>query len=90
MKQWRHYLEGAPHPIRVLSDHNNLRGFIGVKQLNGRQARWATFLARFDFTIEHQAGTKNPADAPSRRPDYESVSQAANNLLLTLQNKLSG
>ena len=52
-KQWRHYLEGAAHPIQVLTDHANLKGFTDVKQLNGRQARWATFLAPFDFTIEH-------------------------------------
>jgi hypothetical protein len=38
-KQFRHYLEGAAHAVQVLTDHNNLRGFMGVKQLNGRQAR---------------------------------------------------
>ena len=69
-KHWRAYLEGAAHPIRVLVDHANLKGFMTVKQLNGRQARWASFLAPFDFTIEHQAGKKNPADPPSRRSDY--------------------
>ena len=69
-KQWRHYLEGAPHTTRVLSDYNNLRGFMGVKQLNGRQARWATYLARFDFNIEHNKGVNNLADGPSRRADY--------------------
>jgi hypothetical protein len=35
-KEFRHYLEGASHMIKVLTDYNNLRGFIGVKQLNGR------------------------------------------------------
>lgn len=55
-KQYRHYLEGATHAVQVLTDHNNLRGFMGMKQLNGRQARWATFLAAFDFVIEHRAG----------------------------------
>jgi len=88
-KQYRHYLEGAPHAIQVLTDHNNLRGFMGVKQLSGRQARWATFLAAFDFVIEHRAGKTNPADGPSRRPDYEGASQAMNTLLPTLQNKLA-
>ena len=28
------------------------------------------FLAPFDFEIRYQAGKRNPADAPSRRPDY--------------------
>lgn len=88
-KEFRHYLEGASHAIEVLTDHNNLRGFMGVKQLNGRQARWATFLASFDFTIEHRAGKSNPADAPSRRPDYAGAEHATRHLLPTLQNKLA-
>jgi len=28
------------------------------------------YLAGFDFSIKHQAGKRNLADAPSRRPDY--------------------
>lgn len=87
-RHWRHYLEGASHAVRVLTDHNNLRGFMGVKQLNGRQARWATFLAAFDFTIEHRPSKGNPADAPSRRPDYVPEAQDLSNLLPTLQAKL--
>jgi hypothetical protein len=35
-KHWRHYLEGATHAVRVLTDHNNLKGFISLKALNGR------------------------------------------------------
>ena len=88
-KQYRHYLEGATQAVQVLTDHNNLRGFMGVKQLNGRQARWATFLASFDFVIEHRPGKTNPADGPSRRPDYEGGEHAASHLLPTLQNKLA-
>lgn len=88
-KQFRQYLEGAPHAIQVLTDHNNLRGFMGVKQLNGRQARWATFLAAFDFVIEHRSGSSNPADAPSRRPDYDCEERAPSHLLPTLQEKLA-
>lgn len=87
-KHWRHYLEGAAHPVRVLTDHNNLKGFMTLKQLNGRQARWATFLASFDFEIEHRAGKHNPADAPSRRPDYEPVKDPRTALLPTFQQKL--
>jgi hypothetical protein len=62
---------------------------MGVKRLNGRQARWATFLASFDFVIEHRAGKTNPADAPSRRPDYACDERAPSHLLPTLQNKLA-
>ena len=88
-QQWRHYCEGAAHPIEVWSDHNNLRGFMKQKQLNSRQARWALKLAAYDFEIFHQAGKTNPADGPSRRPDYEGVSEWNTRLLPTLQNKLA-
>lgn len=70
MKHWRHYLEGAKHPIRVFSDHKNLETFMSTKILNRRQARWAEFLSAYDFVLVHISGSKNPADGPSRRPDY--------------------
>jgi hypothetical protein len=88
-KHWRHYLEGATHAVRVLTDHNNLKGFMNLKALNGRQARWATFLAAFDFEIEHRPGKSNPADAPSRRPDYADGSDPSSGLIPTLQGGLS-
>jgi len=52
----------------VLSDYNNLKGFIKVKALNGRQARWAITLAAYNFIIKHRAGKTNPIDALLRRP----------------------
>ena len=27
LEEWRHYLEGSPHPVEVLSDHQNLTYF---------------------------------------------------------------
>ena len=70
MKHWRHYLEGAKYPIQVFSDHKNLETFMTTKTLNRRQARWAELLTNYDFILVHIQGTKNPADGPSRRPDY--------------------
>jgi Reverse transcriptase (RNA-dependent DNA polymerase)/RNase H-like domain found in reverse transcriptase/Integrase zinc binding domain/Chromo (CHRromatin Organisation MOdifier) domain/Aspartyl protease len=70
MRHWRHYLEGSRHPIQVLSDHKNLEPFMTTKNLNRRQARWAELLANYDFVLVHVPGIKNPADGPSRRPDY--------------------
>ena len=70
MRHWRHYLEGSRHPIQVLSDHKNLTTFMTTKVLNRRQARWAELLASYDFVLLHTPGKKNPADGPSRRPDY--------------------
>jgi hypothetical protein len=71
-KHWRHYLEGSRYPIEVLSDHQNLQRFMTQKRLNGRQARWCYYLTPYDFHIVYRTGRTNPADAPSRRPDYMS------------------
>jgi len=43
-----------------------------VQKLNRRQARWALYLSRFDFTLKHVLGSKmGKADSLSRRPDWE-------------------
>jgi hypothetical protein len=67
---WRHYLEGARYPVTVLTDHHNLQRFMTTKALTGRQARWWETLSGYDPDIVYRAGKINPADAPSRRPDY--------------------
>ena len=43
---------------------------MSTKVLNRRQARWAELLAGYDFVLIPIPGKKNPADGPSRRPDY--------------------
>jgi RNase H-like domain found in reverse transcriptase len=72
-KEWRHYLEMPTFTVRVISDHFNLQSFMITKTLNKRQARWTIKLAAFDFVIIHRRGKDNPADRPSRRPDYATV-----------------
>jgi hypothetical protein len=72
----------------VLTDHNNLKGFMKLKKLNPRQVRWATFLAAFDFEIEHRSGKTNPTDALSQRPDYASGEDTSSGLIPTLRAKL--
>jgi len=71
LKQWRHYLEGANHKVLIQCDHKNLEYFQTSKVLSGRQARWSEVLSAYDFLIEHLEDSKNPADGPCRRPDYE-------------------
>lgn len=87
-KHWRHYFEGSNFPIEVLTDHNNLRYFMTTCKLSGRQARWALELSRYDFEIHHRPGTLNPADGPSRRPDYALSDGEVDILLPTFQQKL--
>jgi len=43
-----------------------------AQKLNQRQARWALYLSRFDFTLKHVLGSKmEKADSLSRRSDWE-------------------
>ncbi len=70
-EEWRHWLEGAKHPFTVLTDHRNLEYLRSAKRLNHRQARWALFFMRFDFTVTYRPGSLNTkADVLSRQ--YES------------------
>ncbi|KAL0164283.1 hypothetical protein M9458_040036 [Cirrhinus mrigala] len=70
IEEWRHWLEGARHPFQVITDHKNLEYIKGAKRLNPRQARWALFFTRFDFTVTYRPGSKNSkADALSRKHD---------------------
>jgi hypothetical protein len=55
-EEWRPELEGAMHPISVLSDRKNLEYFMTTKQLNRRQVRWAEYLSRFNFVITYRSG----------------------------------
>ena len=52
-QEWRHFLEGARHPITVHTDHKNLEYFMSAKVLNRRQARWSISLSRFNFVITY-------------------------------------
>ncbi len=67
LEEWRHWLEGANHPFTVITDHKNLQYLRQAKRLNPRQARWALFFTRFNFTITYRPGNRNcKADALSR------------------------
>ncbi len=68
LEEWQHWLEGANHPFTVITDHKNLQYLREAKRLNPRQARWALFFTRFDFTITYRPGSRNcKADALSRQ-----------------------
>ena len=55
-QEWRHFLEGAAHPVTVYTDHKNLEYFMSARVLNRRQARWNMSLSRFDFVITYRPG----------------------------------
>jgi len=70
LEAWRHLLEEAQSKFEIWTDHKNLEYFMKAQKLNRRQARWAFYLSRFDFTLKHVAGSKmGKADGLSRRAD---------------------
>ena len=90
-KNWKHYLQNSKHFIRVIFDHNNLRYFMTIKELNAKQIRWAEKLTAFDFTIEYRKNKLNSANASSRKSDImKSNDNDKNNdkFLSILRNKL--
>jgi hypothetical protein len=50
-------------------------------RINSRQARWLIYLTPYDFIIRHRPGSLNPADGPSRRPDFLSRAREIPGLL---------
>jgi len=72
LEAWRHFLEGVAIKFEIWTDHKNLEYFMKAQKLNRRQARWALYLSRFNFTLKHVLGSKmGKADSLSRRPDWE-------------------
>ncbi len=65
--EWRHWLEGAARPFLVWTDHKNLEYIRSARRLNARQARWALYFGRFNFSLSYRLGSKNTKpDALSR------------------------
>lgn len=84
LEEWRHWLKGAEHPFVVLTDHKNLEYLHTAKRLNPRQARWALFFARFNFTISYRPGSKNTKeDALSRMHSADREAQSVTPSYLT-------
>ena len=67
-KKWDDYLREAKFTLHT--DHAPLQYLQSQPKLNDRQFRWVQQLQRYHFTVKYRRGSKNPADAPSRRPDY--------------------
>ena len=69
-KCWRHYLEGSPTPVDVITDHKNLEYFSTTKLLTRRQACWSGFLSQFNLIIRfHPGKLRAKLDSLTRRWD---------------------
>jgi len=83
LEEWRHFLEGATHPVEIWTDHKNLEYFMTAKKLNRCQARWSLYLARFNFLLHHRPGcTMGKPDALSRRADHGNRASDNENVVL--------
>jgi hypothetical protein len=75
-KEWCPLLEGSPHTIEVISDHQNLTYFTTNRLLNYCQTRWSEFLSCFDFKIDYRPrkayGKANPLISQGQRSDKDS------------------
>jgi len=58
-----------------------------AQKLNQRQAHWALYLSRFDFTLKHVLGTKiGKADRLSRRLDWKADVEKDNDNQVFIKN----
>ena len=72
LEVWRHFLEETMAKFEIWTDHKNLKYFMKAQKLNHKQARWALYLSRSNFTLKHVPGNKmSKVDSLSRRPDQE-------------------
>src|SRR6202167_1221843 len=80
LDNWRHFLAGSAHPITILTDHKNLQYYRNPQRISRCVARYLPKLADYNFTLVHQPGTLNKADALSRRPDFHDGSTDNNDV----------
>ena len=65
-------MEGAKLEFKIWTDHKNLQYFMTSQKLNRRQAQWALYLSRFNFTLKHiPEKSMGKADRLSRRLDWQ-------------------
>ena len=82
LEEWRHWLEGAEHHFIVWTDHRNLAYIQSAKRLSSRQARWALFFGRFNFSLTYRPSSQNvKPDALSRLYFPENPSTGPENIL---------
>uniref|UniRef100_H3GDV1 Integrase catalytic domain-containing protein n=1 Tax=Phytophthora ramorum TaxID=164328 RepID=H3GDV1_PHYRM len=69
--KFRVHLLGS-EPFVIYTDYASLRTATSSPHLSQRMARWLSFFAEYNFTVEYKPGKQNVlVDALSRRPDYE-------------------
>ena len=65
-------LEDTKFRFEIWIDHKNLEYFMKAQILNRKQAYWALYLSRFNFTLKHVPGIKiRKIDELSKRLDWK-------------------
>jgi len=72
LENWRYLLKSTKYKFEVWTDYKNLEYFIKAQKLNQRQAHWALYFCRLNFTLKHVPGTKiEKTNRLSRQPDWK-------------------
>jgi transposase InsO family protein len=87
LKEFRVYLEGSE--FSILTDHENVTRSDTALPPSKRYARWLEYLQQFTAKIIHVQGSKNLADALSRRPDYAELASVVVQFTPTLLERIS-
>lgn len=66
VRSYRSYLYGRH--FMLYTDHRPLLWLLSASHLNSQFIRFVLILQEFDYSIVHQEGVNQPADAPSRYP----------------------
>ena len=52
LEEWRYFVEGPEHQVKIWTDHKNLEYFMTAKKLNWKQAHWSLLLAWYDDAVQ--------------------------------------
>ena len=73
LKEFRCYLEGAAHPVVLVTDHHPNIYLRTQPNLSRRQVGWVEYLERFHYEWKYIPGRFNIADPLSRKPELYSI-----------------
>jgi len=71
LRKWIHFVELAPKLLVLTDNMINASTLVPTSQ-NRRRNRWIEEVGKHTIIWRHIPGVSNPADGPSRRPDYGS------------------